>query len=118
MTEARGVRDIRQLVASGQASAAEICTDAIARMERVNPALNAFNLIAAERAMDRARDIDRRRASGETLGPLAGVPVVLKDNMCVRGMRTTASSKILDQFVPPAMSWRSPRALRPSTVTR
>jgi aspartyl-tRNA(Asn)/glutamyl-tRNA(Gln) amidotransferase subunit A len=101
MTEARGVRDIRQLVASGQASAAEICTDAIAHMERVNPALNAFNLIAAERAMDRARDIDRRRASGEALGPLAGVPVVLKDNMCVRGMRTTASSKILDTFVPP-----------------
>jgi aspartyl-tRNA(Asn)/glutamyl-tRNA(Gln) amidotransferase subunit A len=98
---ALSARDTRELITTGQASAVEMCTDAIARMERVNPALNAFNLIAADRALDRAREIDRRRASGETLGPLAGVPVVLKDNMCVRGMRTTASSKILDTFVPP-----------------
>ena len=101
MSDALGAREIRELVTTGQASAVEVCTDAIARMERVNPALNAFNLIATDRALDRAREIDRRRASGQTLGPLAGVPVVLKDNMCVRGVRTTASSKILDTFVPP-----------------
>src|SRR5262245_48994675 len=101
MTDALGARDIRELVTTGQASAVEICSDATARMERMNPSLNAFNLIASDRAMDRAREIDRRRASGDARGPLAGVPVVLKDNMCVRGMRTTASSKILDTFVPP-----------------
>src|SRR5262245_28607942 len=70
-------------------------------MSSVNAALNAFNHIAADRALERATAIDRRRAAGDRLGPLAGIPVALKDNMCVRGMRTTASSKILDQFVPP-----------------
>ena len=67
----------------------------------VNPALNAFNLISGERALERAASIDRLRASGTPLGPLAGVPIAVKDNMCVRGMRTTASSRILDTFVPP-----------------
>ena len=70
-------------------------------MNHVNPALNAFNLVAADRALERAREIDRRRAGGEPLGPLAGVPVALKDNICVRGVRTTASSRILETFVPP-----------------
>ena len=54
-----------------------------------------------ERALERADAIDRRRTAGESLGPLAGVPVVLKDNLCMRGVRTTASSRILDTFVPP-----------------
>src|SRR5207253_2707875 len=63
--------------------------------------LNAFNLVDADRALGRAAEIDRRRAAGETPGPLAGVPIALKDNMDVRGMRTTASSRILEHFVPP-----------------
>src|SRR5215208_4319667 len=70
-------------------------------MSSMNPTLNAFNHIAADRALERAAAIDRQRAAGDRLGPLAGIPIALKDNMCVRGMRTTASSKILDQFVPP-----------------
>jgi aspartyl-tRNA(Asn)/glutamyl-tRNA(Gln) amidotransferase subunit A len=101
MNDVRTARDIHHLVVSGQASATEICHDTLTRLERVNPALNAFNLIAGERALKRAEQIDRQRAAGAALGPLAGVPVVLKDNMCVRGMRTTASSKILETFIPP-----------------
>jgi aspartyl-tRNA(Asn)/glutamyl-tRNA(Gln) amidotransferase subunit A len=98
---ASGARDIRTLVTTGKASAVEVCRDALARMEKVNPALNAFNLVAAEYALARAEQVDRQRASGVAPGPLAGVPVALKDNMCVRGMRTTASSRILDTFIPP-----------------
>ena len=82
-------------------SAVEVCRAAIERIERTNPALNAFNLVAAKRALERAEAIDRQRAAGATPGPLAGVPVALKDNLCVRGMRTTASSRILDTFVAP-----------------
>ena len=100
-TLASGAGKIRNLVATGKASASEVCRAALERIESANPALNAFNLVAADRALARAEQIDRQRTSGGALGPLAGVPVALKDNMCVRGMRTTASSRILDTFIPP-----------------
>jgi aspartyl-tRNA(Asn)/glutamyl-tRNA(Gln) amidotransferase subunit A len=95
------VRTIRDAVADGDVSAVEVCRTSLERLEAVNGTLNAFNTIAADRALQRAAEIDRRRAAGETLGPLAGVPVAIKDNLCVRGMRTTASSRILEQFIPP-----------------
>ena len=88
-------------IAAGRMSSAEVCRAAIERAQAINNTLNAFNLIDADRALARAGEIDRRRAAGETLGPLAGVPVALKDNMCVRGMRTTASSRILENFIAP-----------------
>jgi aspartyl-tRNA(Asn)/glutamyl-tRNA(Gln) amidotransferase subunit A len=78
-----------------------VCRYALDRSEALNGKLNAFNLIAAEHALERAARIDRKRAAGDTLGQLAGVPVVVKDNMCVRGMRTTASSRILERYHPP-----------------
>jgi aspartyl-tRNA(Asn)/glutamyl-tRNA(Gln) amidotransferase subunit A len=94
-------RALRDEIAAGRLSAAEVCEQALGRIEAVNPTLNAFNLVDSERARAQARDIDRRRAAGAPLGPLAGVPVALKDNLCVRGMRTTASSRILERYVPP-----------------
>ena len=94
-------RTIRDEIAAGKVSAVEVCRAFLERIEAVNPSLNAFNLVAADRALARADDLDRRRAKGESAGPLAGVPVAIKDNFCVRGMRTTASSRILDRFVPP-----------------
>ena len=92
---------MRDDVASGKTSAVEICRAALERIQATNATLNAFNLVDADRALARAESIDRLRASGAALGPLAGVPVALKDNMCMRGVRTTASSKILEHFVPP-----------------
>jgi aspartyl-tRNA(Asn)/glutamyl-tRNA(Gln) amidotransferase subunit A len=100
-TTAASAHDIREQVASGGVSATEICREHLARIEQHNAELNAFNTVVAERALARAADVDRRRAAGESLGPLAGVPVALKDNLCVRGVRTTASSRILDDFLPP-----------------
>jgi aspartyl-tRNA(Asn)/glutamyl-tRNA(Gln) amidotransferase subunit A len=92
---------IREQIAAGRVSATEICREHLARIEQHNSRLNAFNTVAADRALARAAEVDRQRAAGKPLGALAGVPVALKDNLCVRGMRTTASSRILDQFVPP-----------------
>ena len=97
----RTAREIRDAVATGRVSAVDVCRASLDRMDAVNPTLNAFNHIARDRALARAGEIDQQRASGAALGPLAGVPIALKDNMCVKGMRTTASSRILDNFVPP-----------------
>ncbi len=97
----RTALELRQDIANGSVSAVEVCRATLDRLSSANATLNAFNHVAAERALERAQAIDRQRAAGEPLGPLAGVPIALKDNLCVRGMRTTASSKILDSFVPP-----------------
>jgi aspartyl-tRNA(Asn)/glutamyl-tRNA(Gln) amidotransferase subunit A len=98
---ARSARELRDDIAAGKVSSVEACKAALERIQSVNATLNAFNHVAADRALARAAAIDDRRAAGAALGPLAGVPIALKDNLCVRGMRTTASSKILDTFVPP-----------------
>ena len=94
-------RSIREDVANGRVSAVEVCRQALARIDRVNPALNAFNTVCHDRALARAAQVDARRAAGEAPGPLAGVPVAVKDNICTRGLRTTASSRILATYTPP-----------------
>jgi aspartyl-tRNA(Asn)/glutamyl-tRNA(Gln) amidotransferase subunit A len=81
-----------------QISAVEACEESLARIKSLDPQLSAFNTVTAERALDRAKALD---ASGTLAGPLHGVPVALKDNLCTAGVPTTASSKILAGFVPP-----------------
>jgi aspartyl-tRNA(Asn)/glutamyl-tRNA(Gln) amidotransferase subunit A len=93
--------EIRDDIAAGRRSAFEVCRAFVERAQATNTALNAYNLLDADDAFARARKVDAALARGEKPGPLAGVPIALKDNLCVRGMRTTASSKILDRFVPP-----------------
>jgi len=100
MTRPPTLHDIRSRIASGEQTAAQVCRAALDTLERVEPSLHAFNTVMADRAIARAQDIDRDRDRWRD-APLAGVPVALKDNMCTRGVRTTASSKILEHFVPP-----------------
>jgi aspartyl-tRNA(Asn)/glutamyl-tRNA(Gln) amidotransferase subunit A len=99
MSQIATIRGIRDAVQCGARSAVDICTDALARIDAHDGTLNAFNTITREQALARAAAVDAhpRRASL----PLAGVPVALKDNLCTRGVRTTASSRILEHFVPP-----------------
>jgi len=100
MIEAATARELRDAFRARRLSAAEICRDALARIERLDPALHAFNTVAADRALARAEALDRDFERWRD-APLAGVPVALKDNLCTRGLRTTASSRILEQYVPP-----------------
>jgi aspartyl-tRNA(Asn)/glutamyl-tRNA(Gln) amidotransferase subunit A len=90
-------REIRDAVLARQISAVEVCEQALARIEAGNRRLNAFLTVAGEQALDRARAID----NGQHRGPLAGVPVAIKDNLMTRGIRTTAASRMLEKFVPP-----------------
>ncbi len=81
--------------------AEEVVREALGRAERVQGELNAFITLCGEEALAQARALDARRAVGEVLGPLAGVPIAVKDNICTRGVRTTAGSKSLETFIPP-----------------
>jgi len=100
MTLPPTVSELRDGIRSGALSASDTCRLALDRIETADGSLNAFNTVSADRALARAADIDRRRGEFAS-APLAGVPIALKDNICTRGIRTTASSRILETFVPP-----------------
>jgi aspartyl-tRNA(Asn)/glutamyl-tRNA(Gln) amidotransferase subunit A len=100
MTRPATLREIRDAVRTGDRTAVDVCQDALTRIEASDPALHAFNTVTRERALQRAAALDREPDRWRHQ-PLVGVPVALKDNLCTRGVRTTASSRILEQFVPP-----------------
>ena len=87
--------------AAGEVSAAEITRRTLTSIEASDPTIGAFTHLAAEAAMEAAEQVDARRAAGETLGPLAGVPVAVKDILCTEDMPTTCSSKMLEKFHAP-----------------
>ena len=93
--------DIAWNVRNGIVSAVDVLEHHLAEIERREPEIHAFNLVLADAARARAAEIDAGAAAGGDMGPLAGVPVALKDNMCTRGIPTTCSSKILDGWTPP-----------------
>jgi aspartyl-tRNA(Asn)/glutamyl-tRNA(Gln) amidotransferase subunit A len=88
-------------VRAGEISAVSVIESALARIESLEPGIHAFNVVTAELALDAARAVDESVARGEDPGPLAGVPVALKDNLCTRGVPTTCSSRILEGWRPP-----------------
>ena len=93
------VQSIRDAVARRDLSASDICRATLDRIAALDPPLNAFRTVARDRALARAAELDARR-DGAGL-PLLGVPIALKDNMCTRGVATTASSRILENYIPP-----------------
>ena len=95
-----GLADIRAGLARGAFSAVELVEDRLAALEAAGE-LNAVVTPMPDRALEAARAADRRRAAGEPALPLDGVPVAVKDLFCTEGVRTTASSAMLEGFVPP-----------------
>jgi aspartyl-tRNA(Asn)/glutamyl-tRNA(Gln) amidotransferase subunit A len=90
-------RDIRDAVSSRRVSAVEICRHYLDRITQFDGTLGAFRTVAADRVLEEAAEVDRTKAPL----PLAGVPIAVKDNLCTRGLPSTASSKILDGYIPP-----------------
>ena len=87
-------------IKAGEVTAAEAVQAALARIGEMEPAVHAYVTIDGERALARAEQVQRYIGDGTLTGPLAGVPVAVKDNLCTKGLRTTCGSRMLENFVP------------------
>lgn len=94
------IEELQAQLASGATTSVKLTEEALAKVEATKN-LNAYISVLNERALEKAAESDKRRAEGKTLGALDGIPVAIKDNMCLVGTRTTAASKILENFVAP-----------------
>jgi len=94
------ISSLRKRLESGEVKAADVCRAALDRIERLS-GLNAFITVTADAALARAEQIDGEVKRGDRLPPLAGAVIAVKDNMVMRGVRTTAGSRILFNYRPP-----------------
>jgi aspartyl-tRNA(Asn)/glutamyl-tRNA(Gln) amidotransferase subunit A len=97
----RTAADLASLIATKEVSAAEVAESCIARTNEVEGEVLSYLTLTPDAARAKAAEVDAAVAAGETLGPLAGVPMALKDIICTAGIRSTAASKILETYVPP-----------------
>jgi len=100
MLHTLSIEELGRNLGSGQLSSVELTRHFLARIERLNPSLNAVITPTPELALGEAAVADRRRAAGET-GPLLGIPLIHKDIFCTDGVRTSCGSRMLDNFISP-----------------
>jgi aspartyl-tRNA(Asn)/glutamyl-tRNA(Gln) amidotransferase subunit A len=111
-----GIAEWRQQLSKGEVSARELTDHHLQRISAVDPSVHAFLEVTQDRARADADRIDSARVAGETLPPLAGIPLAIKDNLCTKGIRTTCSSRMLETFVPPYESTVTDRLWKAGAV--
>jgi aspartyl-tRNA(Asn)/glutamyl-tRNA(Gln) amidotransferase subunit A len=94
------IHQAHQLLKDKKLSSVELIRDCLKRVKEVEPKVKAFVTVTEELALKQAEEADKRIAKGD-IKPLTGVPVVIKDVLCTKGIKTTCSSKMLENFVPP-----------------
>ncbi len=92
--------ELGRKIKAGEVTAVEATKAALAQMKALEPTLNCYVTIDEEGALRRAREVGKQIEDGSLTGPLAGVPAAIKDNLCTEGLKTTCSSRILENFVP------------------
>ncbi|MCD8383948.1 MAG: Asp-tRNA(Asn)/Glu-tRNA(Gln) amidotransferase subunit GatA [Clostridiales bacterium] len=93
--------ELGRAIKAGEVSVPEATQAALAAIEAKNRENNAFITVLNDRAMEEAEAVQKKISAGELTGPLAGVPLAIKDNICTKGVKTSCASKILGDFVPP-----------------
>ena len=95
------VEQVRSGLATREFSAVELAQSALEFAKLENPKTNAYLHFCPERALAAAERVDKKLAAGEDPGPLAGVPVAVKDVIITKGVRTTCGSRLLERYIPP-----------------
>jgi len=92
--------ELGKRIQSGDITAVQAAEASLARIKAMEPSIHAYVTVNEEKTMEQAGKVQADIEAGRLRGPLAGVPVAIKDNMCTEGMRTTCSSRILGNFIP------------------
>lgn len=92
--------ELGKRIQSGDITAVQAAEASLARIKAVEPSIHAYVTVNEEKTMEQAGKVQAEIEAGRLSGPLAGIPVAIKDNMCTEGMRTTCSSRILENFIP------------------
>jgi aspartyl-tRNA(Asn)/glutamyl-tRNA(Gln) amidotransferase subunit A len=95
------IKSVREGLAARHFSAAELATEALQFAQAENPKTNAYLHFCPERALAAAQRVDEQLARGEDPGPLAGVPIAVKDVIVTKDVRTTCGSRMLENYIPP-----------------
>ncbi|MGY2977180.1 Asp-tRNA(Asn)/Glu-tRNA(Gln) amidotransferase subunit GatA [Thermostichus sp. OS-CIW-31] len=111
------IRALHSQLVTKERSAEEIAREYLERLAQLEPQLKSFITVTEELALQQARAVDARIRAGEEIGPLAGIPLAVKDNLCTQGIRTTCASRMLEGFIPPYESTVTARLAAAGMVT-
>ncbi|MFH1283306.1 MAG: Asp-tRNA(Asn)/Glu-tRNA(Gln) amidotransferase subunit GatA [bacterium] len=95
------VNDLKNMISKKKASSEEITKAYISQIKKQNDSVKAFLDIFEEAAVTKAKEVDKRISENKKVGDLAGIPIAVKDNICIRGFKTTCASKILENYTAP-----------------
>ncbi|NLY44757.1 MAG: Asp-tRNA(Asn)/Glu-tRNA(Gln) amidotransferase subunit GatA, partial [Tissierella sp.] len=96
----KSISQLIQLMELNEVSSEEIVKECIANIEKETADSSIYKLILKDEAISKAREIDRKRKNKESLGPLAGIPLIITDDISTKGVLTSAGSRILENYIP------------------